>query len=196
MKLFTTALFVIAFGIILYFVCRMPFLYCVDKSPEKPSSLHSLRDSGIATPHKAIDDLKGIYGNHQIFEALREYHPDLVKQPRYLATITVGYNQRHNIDACVSKFSENFTIVLFHYDGVTSAWNDEFEWSRNAIHISVKKQTKWWYAKRFLHSDIVALYDYIFIWDEDLGVDHFNAEEYIHIVKKHGLEISQPGLDP
>ena len=34
-----------------------------------------------------------------------------------------------------------------------------------------------WYAKRFLHPDIVAPYDYIFIWDEDLAVDHFNAEE-------------------
>jgi len=34
-----------------------------------------------------------------------------------------------------------------------------------------------WYAKRFLHPDIVAPYDYIFIWDEDLGVEHFNAEE-------------------
>lgn len=34
-----------------------------------------------------------------------------------------------------------------------------------------------WYAKRFLHPDIVASYDYIFIWDEDLGVEHFNAEE-------------------
>lgn len=36
-----------------------------------------------------------------------------------------------------------------------------------------------WYAKRFLHPDIVARYDYIFIWDEDLGVDHFNAEEWV-----------------
>lgn len=35
-----------------------------------------------------------------------------------------------------------------------------------------------WYAKRFLHPDIVASYEYIFIWDEDLGVEHFNAEEY------------------
>jgi len=34
-----------------------------------------------------------------------------------------------------------------------------------------------WYAKRFLHPDVVSAYDYIFIWDEDLGVDHFNAEE-------------------
>ncbi|KAG5522045.1 hypothetical protein RHGRI_034298 [Rhododendron griersonianum] len=53
-----------------------------------------------------------------------------------------------------------------------------------------------WYAKRFLHPDIVAAYDYIFIWDEDLGVEHFNAEEYIRLARKHGLEISQPGLEP
>jgi hypothetical protein len=25
----------------------------------------------------------------------------------------------------------------------------------------------------------VAPYDYIFIWDEDLGVEHFNAEEWV-----------------
>ena len=28
----------------------------------------------------------------------------------------------------------------------------------------------------------MAAYEYIFIWDEDLGVDHFNAEEYAFIV--------------
>jgi Ni,Fe-hydrogenase I cytochrome b subunit len=39
-----------------------------------------------------------------------------------------------------------------------------------------------WYAKRFLHPDIVAAYEYIFIWDEDLGVDHFDAEEYASIL--------------
>ncbi|KAA3459416.1 copii coat assembly sec16 [Gossypium australe] len=124
-------------------------------------------------------------------------HPDedLTIKPKYLVAFTVGYNQKHNIDAAVKKFSNNFTIVLFHYDGVTSEW-DEFEWSKRAIHVSAPKQSKWWFAKRFLHPDIVAPYDYIFIWDEDLGVEHFNAEEYIKIVRKHGLEISQPGLDP
>ncbi|XVE59085.1 hypothetical protein DITRI_Ditri05aG0016700 [Diplodiscus trichospermus] len=120
---------------------------------------------------------------------------DLKKKPRYLVTFTVGINQMNNIDACVKKFSENFQIVLFHYDGRTTEW-DQFEWSKKAIHVSVKKQTKWWYAKRFLHPDVAAPYEYIFIWDEDLGVDHFDAERYIEVVKKHGLEISQPGLDP
>ncbi|EOY34394.1 T6D22.12 isoform 4 [Theobroma cacao] len=120
---------------------------------------------------------------------------DLKKKPKYLVTFTVGIAQRNNIDACVKKFSEDFQILLFHYDGHTTEW-DQFEWSKNAIHVSVRKQTKWWYAKRFLHPDIVASYEYIFIWDEDLGVEHFNGERYIELVKKHGLEISQPGLEP
>ncbi|KAF3793634.1 hypothetical protein EJ110_NYTH03375 [Nymphaea thermarum] len=93
-----------------------------------------------------------------------------------------------------SQFSGNFTILLFHYDGKTSEW-DEFEWSKGAIHVSVQKQSKWWYAKRFMHPDIVAAYDYIFLWDEDLGLEHFDAERYIEVIRKHKLEISQPALD-
>ncbi|XP_022966838.1 uncharacterized protein LOC111466424 isoform X1 [Cucurbita maxima] len=120
---------------------------------------------------------------------------DLPRKPNYLVTFTVGYNQRDNIDKAVKKFSENFTILLFHYDGRTTEW-DDFEWSKRAIHVSARKQSKWWYAKRFLHPDIVAPYDYIFVWDEDLGVENFDAEEYIKLVRKHGLEISQPGLEP
>ncbi|KAL0658107.1 hypothetical protein Bca4012_078692 [Brassica carinata] len=94
-----------------------------------------------------------------------------------------------------NEFSDNFTIMLFHYDGRASEWG-EFEWSKRAIHVSIQKQTKWWYAKRFLHPDIVAPCEYIFIWDEDLGVEHFDSEKYLAVVKKHGLEISQPGLEP
>ncbi|KAL5082383.1 hypothetical protein RYX36_010804 [Vicia faba] len=120
---------------------------------------------------------------------------DLKKKPKYLLTFTVGYNQRHNIDAALKKFSDDFAILLFHYDGRTSEW-DQFEWSKNAIHVSVKKQTKWWYAKRFLHPDIVSAFEYILIWDEDLGVEHFDGDKYMNLVKKYGLEISQPGIEP
>ena len=42
----------------------------------------------------------------------------------------------------VLQFSANFAILLFHYDGRVTEW-DEFEWSKHAIHISVSKQTKW-----------------------------------------------------
>lgn len=43
--------------------------------------------------------------------------------------------------------------------------------------VAISEFLKRWYAKRFLHPDVVAAYDYIFIWDEDLGVEHFEAEE-------------------
>ncbi|WOG88726.1 hypothetical protein DCAR_0207961 [Daucus carota subsp. sativus] len=152
--------------------------------PSNPQGAERLAP-GIVVPHSDLY-LRRLYG-----------HPseDLSIKPKYLVTFTVGYNQRHNIDAAVKKFSENFTILLFHYDNRASEW-DQYEWSKKAIHISALKQTKWWYAKRFLHPDVVAAYDYIFIWDEDLGVQNFTAEEYIKLVKKHGLEISQPGVDP
>ncbi|KAH7865528.1 hypothetical protein Vadar_007816 [Vaccinium darrowii] len=119
---------------------------------------------------------------------------DLVGKQKYLLALAVGYDQKDIVNQIIMKFSENFSIVLFHYDGRTSEW-DQFEWSRRAIHISARKQAKWWYAKRFLHPAIVWKYEYIFIWDEDLGVEHFNAEEYLKLVKKHGLEISQPGIE-
>lgn len=46
-----------------------------------------------------------------------------------------------------------------------------------------------------MHPDIVAGYEYIFLWDEDIGVEHFDPLRYISIVKEEGLEISQPALD-
>ncbi|XP_010278336.1 PREDICTED: uncharacterized protein LOC104612579 isoform X2 [Nelumbo nucifera] len=113
-----------------------------------------------------------------------------------LLAIPAGIKQKRYVDAIVQKFvSENFTVVLFHYDGNVDGWLD-LEWSNNAIHIVAQNQTKWWFAKRFLHPDVVSVYDYIFLWDEDLRVDNFHPGRYLKIVKSEGLEISQPALDP
>lgn len=112
-----------------------------------------------------------------------------------LFSVAVGIKQKAMVDKMVSKFlSVNFVVMLFHYDGVVDEWK-EFEWSNCVIHVSAINQTKWWFSKRFLHPDIVAEYNYIFLWDEDLGVEHFNPKRYLAIVKDEGLEISQPALD-
>lgn len=84
---------------------------------------------------------------------------------------------------------------MFHYDGKVNEWND-LPWSKSVIHIAASNQTKWWFAKRFLHPAVVSMYDYIFLWDEDLEVDNFNPRRYLNIVKSERLVISQPGLDP
>ncbi|TKW24733.1 hypothetical protein SEVIR_3G069100v4 [Setaria viridis] len=164
----------------------------------EPTSNSSLKIYVPTNPKGAERLAPGIVVPESDFHLRRlwgEPSEDLPFKPKYLVTFTVGIAQKENINRAVKKFSDNFAILLFHYDGRVTEW-DEFEWSKRAIHISVRKQTKWWYAKRFLHPDIVSAYEYIFIWDEDLGVEHFNAEEYIKLVKKHNLEISQPGLEP
>ncbi|GFQ08187.1 hypothetical protein PHJA_002962700 [Phtheirospermum japonicum] len=112
-----------------------------------------------------------------------------------LLAIAVGIKQKRLVNKIVEKFLGNdFAVMVFHYDGIVDEWRD-LEWSNKVIHISAPNQTKWWFAKRFLHPDIVAEYEYILLWDEDLGVEDFHPGRYISIVKDEGLEISQPALD-
>ncbi|KAK2402472.1 hypothetical protein QL285_051988 [Trifolium repens] len=129
----------------------------------------------------------------------KKVHNDVVVKVNVssnLFAMAVGLKQKDLVNKMVKKFlASNFTVMLFHYDGMVDGWKI-FEWSDHVIHISVADQTKWWFAKRFLHPDIVADYDYIFLWDEDLGVENFHPDKYISIVKEEGLEISQPALDP
>ncbi|GKU99896.1 hypothetical protein SLEP1_g12675 [Rubroshorea leprosula] len=118
------------------------------------------------------------------------------KKSKSLLTIAVGIKQKDIVDRIVKKFpSSDFVVMLFHYDGAVDEWSD-LDWSNKAIHVSAVNQTKWWFAKRFLHPNIVAEYKYIFLWDEDLGAEHFNPKRYLTIVGDEGLEISQPALDP
>ncbi|KAJ0964192.1 hypothetical protein J5N97_029314 [Dioscorea zingiberensis] len=115
---------------------------------------------------------------------------------RNLLAMAVGIKQKKNVDAIVNKFfSENFTVILFHYDRNVNEWHDLW-WSDSVIHIVANAQTKWWFAKRFLYPDVVSIYDYIFLWDEDLGVDNFHPGRYLKIMESEGLDISQPALDP
>lgn len=121
---------------------------------------------------------------------------ELDQSHQNLLAIPVGIKQKNNVAAIVSKFlPENFTVILFHYDGNVDGWHD-LHWSNSVIHIAAPNQTKWWFAKRFLHPDVVSTYDYIFLWDEDLGVENFHPVRYLQIMKSEGLEISQPALDP
>ncbi|KAJ3692960.1 hypothetical protein LUZ60_012055 [Juncus effusus] len=112
-----------------------------------------------------------------------------------LLAMAVGISQKQNVHHIVSKFmNENFSVILFHYDGNVDGWRD-LNWCDKVIHVVAHNQTKWWFAKRFLHPDVVSTYDYIFLWDEDLGVDNFNPKRYLNIMLSEGLEITQPALD-
>ncbi|KAL6603392.1 hypothetical protein ACP70R_043753 [Stipagrostis hirtigluma subsp. patula] len=120
------------------------------------------------------------------------------KKDQYTALLAmaVGISQIKNVDNMARKFlNENYAVMLFHYDGNVDGWR-HLQWSDKAVHILAHNQTKWWFAKRFLHPDVMAIYDFIFLWDEDLGVEHFNPRRYLDIMVSEGLEITQPALDP
>ncbi|KAK7340352.1 hypothetical protein VNO77_21054 [Canavalia gladiata] len=145
---------------------------------------------------------EGIISNTSDLEMRSLWNPHMTKTldkkdnaPTNLFAMAVGIKQKDLVNKMVQKFlASNFVVMLFHYDGIVDQWN-EFEWNNHVIHVSVANQSKWWFAKRFLHPDIVAEYGYIFLWDEDLGVENFNPDKYVSIIKDEGLEISQPALD-
>ncbi|XP_042520349.1 uncharacterized protein LOC122093867 isoform X2 [Macadamia integrifolia] len=129
---------------------------------------------------------------------LKSHSRSKVDIPSHLSLLAIpaGIKQKQNVNTIVQKFfAENFTVILFHYDGNVDGWRD-LAWNNEVIHIVALNQTKWWFAKRFLHPDVVSIYDYIFLWDEDLGVENFHPGRYLEIMKSEGLEISQPALDP
>ncbi|CAN6223152.1 unnamed protein product [Urochloa humidicola] len=117
-------------------------------------------------------------------------------KPKSLLAVPVGIKNKAVVNKLVSKFlaAGDFTVMLFHYDGAVEQWGD-MEWSERAVHVAAKKQTKWWFAKRFLHPKVVAEYEYVFLWDEDIEVDAFDPARYLDIVRREGLEVSQPALD-
>lgn len=142
---------------------------------------------GILEPTSDLE-MKPLWGDARVKDNRENYTA--------LLAMAVGISQKKNVDLIVRKFlMANCSVILLHYDGNVDGWND-LRWSNKAIHISAPNQTKWWFAKRFLHPDVVSMYEYIFLWDEDLGVQHFHPVRYLQIVSSEGLDISQPALDP
>ncbi|CAD6342890.1 unnamed protein product [Miscanthus lutarioriparius] len=116
-------------------------------------------------------------------------------KPKSLLAVSAGIKNKAVVDKLVSKFpAADFTVMLFHYDGAVEQWGD-LEWSDRAVHVAARGQTKWWFAKRFLHPDVVAENDYVFVWDEDIEVDAFDPIRYLDVVRREGLEVSQPVLN-
>ncbi|XP_074321148.1 uncharacterized protein LOC141657720 isoform X2 [Silene latifolia] len=148
----------------------------------RPRGTESLPE-GIVAKHSSLE-MRPLWGL-----------PKKRESPLNLLAIAVGIKQKRLVNEMVVKFLSNeFTVMLFHYDGKVDEWRS-FDWNHRVLHVSAINQTKWWFAKRFMHPDVVAAYDYVFLWDEDLGVEDFNPQRYISIVKEEGLEISQPALD-
>lgn len=54
----------------------------------------------------------------------------------------IHYMQNTELASVFQFLQENFTIILFHYDGNMDGWWD-LKWSKKAVHIVADNQTKW-----------------------------------------------------
>lgn len=157
----------------------------------------ALRETCDAKPHRRLPDrIRRLTSDLRMRRLWGSPADDPHEAQRYLLSLTVGVKQMDNVDRLVRAFDPNaFVVVLFHYDGEVDAWRS-LPWSDKAVHVSGLKQSKWWFAKRFLHPDVVAPYDFVFVWDEDIDVhtDGFDWTEYLRVVRDNGLHISQPAL--
>lgn len=120
---------------------------------------------------------------------------DLPSKPIYLLALLVKLNMMKNVDKIVSKFTKEWMVMLFHEEGKMDDWL-EFTWAARAAHVVAARQTKWWFAKRFLHPDVVAPFDFVFVWDQNLDVDNFDPTRFIKLMREHELEIAQPAVEP
>ncbi|RCV10609.1 hypothetical protein SETIT_2G124000v2 [Setaria italica] len=173
---------------------KMHAVEAVQPKKEPISNSHDASQGGEPLPRGLAHDTTNLEMEASLAGNPERKHEAAAK-PKSLLAIPVGIKNKAVVDRLVSRFpADDFTVMLFHYDGAVEQWGD-MEWSDRAMHVSAKGQTKWWFAKRFLHPDVVAEYDYVFVWDEDIEVDAFDPVRYLDVVRREGLEVSQPALD-
>jgi len=50
------------------------------------------------------------------------------------------------------------------------------------------------FLKKYLTPDVAKNYSYLFLWDNDIDVDHFSYKNFIEIMKRNNLQMAQPAL--
>jgi hypothetical protein len=116
-----------------------------------------------------------------------------LKRKAGLLAIPVGEKSKVNMVPVLQLFYKSgFDIMLFHYD--QSDWRDIPNYSKWHA-VRVLHQTKYWYAKRFLSPSVVENYDYLFLWDDDVGLpDDWLPLNFIKLLKDYHIHVAQPAL--
>ncbi|KAI9219790.1 hypothetical protein BC828DRAFT_150230 [Blastocladiella britannica] len=112
---------------------------------------------------------------------------------RGLLAMPVSFKAQRQVAPVLAKFrDEGFDVMFFHFDD--SNWSDVPGY-KESVSIRVAGQTKLWYAKRFLTPMVVENYDYIFLWDDDVGMDaDWSPTKFVAIMQYYNIHVAQPSL--
>lgn len=112
------------------------------------------------------------------------------KECKCLYVSPVGSTGKDFLEKIIGKFGKDrFDYLLFSYDG-TSFDEPVFDKCR-VIH---EKGLRWDFMKKYVTPAYCENYDYIFAWADDIDIGDFSVENYLDIVIRNGLQLSQPAL--
>ncbi|KNE69026.1 hypothetical protein AMAG_13902 [Allomyces macrogynus ATCC 38327] len=161
-----------------------------DKPAAYPTVTHRLL---MTPPTGAFSFAEREPGNlERIANGIAPRDPPLARKPGLLA-VPVGLKSKKAMRPILELFDkEGFDIILFHYDD--ASWADVPGYDRWTA-VRALRQTKYWYAKRFLTPLVVDNYDYLFLWDDDVGLpDGWSPTKFLQLLKDYDLHVAQPAL--
>jgi len=102
----------------------------------------------------------------------------------------VGSNGKDFLAKTIHSFgTDRFDYLIFSYDGTRF---EEPVFSR--CHVIHEKGLRWEFMKKYVTPSYCEAYDYIFAWADDIDIEDFSIDNYLRIVTRNGLELSQPAL--
>jgi hypothetical protein len=111
------------------------------------------------------------------------------KDPRILFAIPVGKECLTLVRETVSIFlGAGADVLVFQYEDCDLGIPDQCRVIRQS-------GQKWQFARRHLAPENVSGYDYIFFWDDDLDLGHFDPRRFIAIMDSNRLSMAQPAIE-
>jgi len=114
----------------------------------------------------------------------------------------VGVNAKSLLPHVIQSFrSAGVDILLMQYDDAELEledvlFSDDCEHNNQTSQIKLIKSKgyKWQLAMKHVSPELVAKYDYIFLWDDDLELPDFDAQRFVTIMAKNHLSMAQPSI--
>jgi len=102
----------------------------------------------------------------------------------------VGDNAKDNLRKIVRRFGHtSFDFLLLVYDN--SRYDEACFANCTVVY---DRSPLFWQLKKHLTPELCRKYEYVFIWMDDLDILDFDPENFLNILRRHGIEVGHPSL--
>ena len=104
----------------------------------------------------------------------------------------VGKDGKENLKKIIEKFGhEHFDYLIIIYDD--TKFNEKIFVKCKFVQ---EVGYKWKLIKNNVPPDLGNKYNYIFLWDDDIGIENFSVLNFLNILNRNNLDCAQPALTP